>query len=60
MKNGIDNTVNKKVINDVVLDECESLIAHEMGDVTGISREQIVETNDFVPQLEKAITKMAP
>ena len=59
MKNGIDSTVDKKVIHDVVHDECESRIAHEMGDVTGISGEQIVEANYCISHLEQAVTKVA-
>jgi hypothetical protein len=59
MHYGVDRLGQKHVFGNVMPDKPETLVPHEMGDVLDASRNQIIQTNNMVPQIQQPVAQMA-
>jgi hypothetical protein len=60
MEDRIDRTINIDEIADVMLNEIEAVIAHQVGDIVSASRNKIVHCHDRMALFQETVTKMRP
>ena len=58
MKDALQRTGDIRVLGDVVANELKAVVADEVSDIVGASRNEIVEANNGVPLVQEAIAKV--
>jgi len=58
MQHGVDWSLHKHVLGDVVLCELELRVAQEVSDIVGASSEQVVQAKDIIPAFQQEIAQV--
>lgn len=59
MHDGVQGSIDVQVIAHVVLHETESLTSHQVCNIFGSARDEIIEADDLIPLIDKQLANMA-